>query len=277
LPSGPEAATLGRVLDDDAMLSLLDDAAAAVSDALGRVEDWGLSGKRPTQYRHDLVADEAVLGVLVPAGVTVLSEESGRHEGSSAASVTVVVDPVDGSTNASSALRPWATSLCALDDQGPWVSLVVDLTSGTRFAAQRGHGAELGLGAPRGRQRPQRAADALVGLSGFPAHHLGWRQFRSFGASALELCYVAAGMLDAYVECTAQGIAPWDYLGALLVCQECGVTVLERDDRELVVVDHEARRSPVAGATPELAVELRARVRAAGPAARPEERDVVAG
>jgi myo-inositol-1(or 4)-monophosphatase len=265
------------VLDDDAMLSLLHDAAQAVADALGGVDDWGLSGQRPTQYRHDLVADEAVLGVLRTAGVTIVSEESGRHEGSLAREVTVVVDPVDGSTNASSALRPWATSLCALDGAGPWAALVVDQTSGVRFSALRGHGAELGLMAPAGRARPLRAADALVGLSGFPARHLGWRQFRCFGASALELCYVAGGLLDAYVECTLQGIAPWDYLGAWLVCQESGVTVLERQGRELVVVDHAARRSPVAGATPELAAELLERAKAAGPALRPDERDSSAG
>lgn len=261
------------MLDDDAMLSLLQDAAEAVAEALGGVRDWGPSGQRPTQYRHDLVADEAVLGVLRPAGVTVVSEESGRHEGSLASGVTVVVDPVDGSTNAASALRPWATSLCALDHEGPWVSLVVDQTSGVRFSALRGHGAELGLVAPAGRVRPRRADEALVGLSGFPARHLGWRQFRCFGASALELCYVAGGLLDAYVECTAQGIAPWDYLGAWLVCQESGVTLLEREGRELVVVDHAARRSPVAATTPELAVELLARAKDAGPAPRPDLRD----
>jgi hypothetical protein len=94
------------VLDDDAMLSLLHDAAQAVADALGGVDDWGLSGQRPTQYRHDLVADEAVLGVLRTAGVTIVSEESGRHEGSLAREVTVVGGPRGRATHPPTARRP---------------------------------------------------------------------------------------------------------------------------------------------------------------------------
>ena len=53
---------------------------------------------RPGQYRLDLVADAAVLPVLHAAGLRVLSEESG-WTGPPDAEVTVVLDPVDGSTN----------------------------------------------------------------------------------------------------------------------------------------------------------------------------------
>ena len=47
----------------------------------GTSSDWGLAGTRAGQYRSDLAADAAGLGVLERAGVGVLSEESGRHAG----------------------------------------------------------------------------------------------------------------------------------------------------------------------------------------------------
>ena len=94
--------------------------------------------------------------------------------------------------------------------------------------------------------------DAVVGLTGPPPPNPGWRQFRALGALALDLCAVADGRLDGYVDCAHELHGPWDYLGALLVCREVGVTVTDAHGRDLVVVDHDARRTPVAGATPEL-------------------------
>ncbi len=46
------------------------------------------------------------------------------------------------------------------------------------------------------------------------------RAMRRFGSAALEMCYVAAGMLDAYLEHRLQ---PWDMAAAALICQEAGV------------------------------------------------------
>ncbi len=69
---------------------------------------------RPGQYALDLVADDAIAAVLAPAGVGVVSEESGRS-GPDDAAITVVVDPVDGSTNCSRGIPYWAISLCAVD------------------------------------------------------------------------------------------------------------------------------------------------------------------
>ena len=48
-------------MDPQAALSVLDEAAAAVAEALGRLDDWGLAGTRAGQYRSDLAADEAAL------------------------------------------------------------------------------------------------------------------------------------------------------------------------------------------------------------------------
>jgi len=191
--------------------------------------------------------------VLDAAGLGIVSEESGSHHRER--DVVVVVDPVDGSTNASRGLPWFATSLCALDESGPRVAVVVNQATGVRFEAVRGGGARCDGRAVQ----PTACADpagALVALNGFPARHLGWKQYRALGAAALDLCAVASGALDAYVDCTERSHGPWDYLGGMLVCQEAGAVVLDVYDEPLVVTGHRERRTPLAAATRGLAERL---------------------
>ncbi len=234
---------------DEELLGVLHDAASAVRTALDGLTDWGDAGTRPGQYRSDLAADEVALAVLDRAGLGAMSEESGLHGGDR--DLVVVLDPVDGSTNASRDLPWYATSLCAVDRDGARAALVVDQAGGSRFEAVRGGGARVdGLAL-----RPSgctRLGDAVVGLSGYPPRWFGWKQFRAFGAVALDLCAVAGGRFDAYVDCSPSAHGAWDYLGGMLICQEAGAVVVDAFERPLVTLDHAARCTPVAAATPEL-------------------------
>jgi myo-inositol-1(or 4)-monophosphatase len=240
-------------VDDSSLQDLLDDTAEAIGRVLGDLDDWGLAGTRAGQYRSDLAADAAALDVLERAGVGVLSEESGRHRPE--AEITVVVDPLDGSTNASRAIPWYATSLCAVDAEGARAALVVNLVSGERFAAVRGGGATRN-GVPVTPSGASVLRESLVGLSGYPPRYLGWKQFRALGAAALDLCAVATGVLDGYLDCSWNAHGSWDYLGGMLVCLEAGASVVDAEGRELVVLDHDARRTPIAAATPALLDDL---------------------
>lgn len=237
---------------DDA-LGLLRDVAVVVADALARSSDWAPAGTRPGQYRSDLTADAAASDVLDRAGVGVLSEESGLRNGDRP--VLVVIDPLDGSTNAHRRLPWYATSLCAVDADGPLAAVVVNLASGVRFEAVRDRGATCDGVALR-HSGCTVLGDAVVGLSGLPPHHLGWRQFRAYGAAALDLCAVAAGVLDGFIDCSPDAHGVWDYLGGWLVCREAGVPVVDAHGRDLLVRDPAVRRTPVAAATPELLAQI---------------------
>jgi len=250
------------VVAGEDVLVVLTEAAAAVRATLDALDDWGPAGTRPGQYRSDLVADEAVL-----------SEESGSHDAER--DVVVVVDPVDGSTNAARGVPWFATSLCALDRDGALAALVVNQATGEHFGAVRGGGAwrlagERSGGAGGGRVllRPSGAASlgsSLVLLSGYPSRHLGWKQFRALGAAALDLCAVAAGVADAYVDCSRDAHGAWDYLGGYLVCLEAGAAMADGDGRELVVRSYAERRTPLAAATSGLLDEVRAALTASAP------------
>jgi myo-inositol-1(or 4)-monophosphatase len=236
---------------DGELLALLNDTADAVAAALAAVGDWGLAGTVPGQYRSDLAADAVAVSLVTAAGCGVLSEESGVHHPDRP--LLVVVDPLDGSTNASRGIPWYATSLCALDADGPRAAVVVNLASGVRFEAVRGGGARCD-----GRPLRPSAATTLdgttIGISGRPPEGIGW--FRVLGAVALDLCAVAAGVLDGYVDASVDAHGPWDYLGGLLVCQEAGALVVDAKGRDLVMRGHADRRTPVAAGTPQLLAEL---------------------
>lgn len=267
---------MARPLEDDWIADLLREVVAAVRGALDdhrRDGDapWRERGERPGQYRLDLVADDAALAVLRRAGVGILSEESGLEDPGN--DLVVVVDPVDGSTNASRDLPWYATSLCAVDADGPRVALVENLATGTRHEARRGGGATRD-GRPLRPSSVTDVAAAVVVLNGYAGEHFGWRQYRALGASALDLCAVADGSVDGTVDCTVDALGPWDYLGAALVLGEAGGHVADVQGRELCVLDHTARRTPVSAGSPELFQALLA-ARRDLPPGRPRRRDPV--
>jgi fructose-1,6-bisphosphatase/inositol monophosphatase family enzyme len=242
-------------IDAAEVLGVLHATADAIAAALADHRDWRLADDRAHvgQYTHDQVADAAALPVLQGAGFAVLSEESGLHPGSRP--VTVVMDPVDGSTNASRGIPWWATSLCAVDADGAWVALVVDQASGTRWAAVRGGGATRD-GDPLVRPATPPLRDAILGFDALPPFHFGWWQYRALGATALDLCAVADGRLDGYVPCVDAGLPEWDYLGSALVCREAGARIADLHGRDLVALDHGARRIPCAAGDDVLLEEL---------------------
>ena len=238
-------------MDDDSLLEVFDRTVAAVRKALGDVADRLAAGEREGQYALDLATDAPAVEVLTSAGLGVLSEESGRHHPER--EITVVLDPVDGSTNASRGIPWYATSLCAVDADGLRAAVVENLATGERYHAVRGGGAFLD-GRPIRPSSATRIADTIVITNGLEKRVWGYAQARIMGAAALDLCAVAQGMFDALAG--GWPLYAWDYLGGVLVCREAGVAVAEADGHDLVQLDPERRLLPFAAATPELLAEL---------------------
>ena len=240
----------------DATLQLLHRVADEVAARLRGVTDWGLSGLRETQYVADVEADDVAVSMLLDAGFGVLSEESGRS-GAEFERV-VVIDPLDGSTNASHGIPWFATAMCMVDDGGPAAALVVNQSSGQRLEAIRGGGARRD-GQPIAPSGRTDLAEAVIGISGPPTGEWDWWQFRAFGASALDLGLVAVGALDGFVDFNVDAHGVWDYLASSLICAEAGAVVVDAHGRDLAAIEHAARRTPVAAATPALLDKLLAR------------------
>lgn len=257
LPEPPSTAadvddTTVRVVADD-VLALLHSIADECGDAFRHTADRGPSGVRDGQYAFDLTADGAAMALIRGAGLSALTEEFGYERGRSER--CVVVDPIDGSTNASRGIPWFATAACVVDDGAVTAAVVANHAAGTRWWAERGSGA-FADGVAISPSRCDRLADAVVALNGLPGTAASWRQTRILGAAALDLCMVAAGSLDGYLDCAVEAHGVWDYLASSLICTEAGAVIVDALGRDLVVLDPEARRTPVAAATAGLAADL---------------------
>jgi myo-inositol-1(or 4)-monophosphatase len=151
---------------------------------------------------------------------------------------------------------PWfATALCALDKNGMRASLVVNQASGKdRYWATQGGGA-FHNGNQMHPSTCSSLKEAVVGVSGLASFRPQWSQFRALGAAALDICLVAQGVLDGWVDFNSHGV--WDYLASILICQEAGVATSEYLDRVLLVTQYDEKRTPIVAATPALLAQLR--------------------
>lgn len=166
-----------------------------------------------------------------------LGEESGAvgSAGDDAAGatsgVTWVVDPIDGTVNFLYGLPQYAVSVAARRGDEVVAGVVVNVASGEVWAAVLGGGATCDgrplvvAGAP--------PLDRTLVATGF-SYDAGVRarqavatavllrtvrDIRRLGSAALDLCAVAAGRVDAYVE---EGLHPWDMAAGGLVATEAG-------------------------------------------------------
>jgi myo-inositol-1(or 4)-monophosphatase len=197
---------------------------------------------RESQYHLDVAADEVALRVLAGSGYRVVSEESGvTGDGD----FTVVIDPIDGSTNCDRGIPFYATSMAVMRDDQLIAAMVVDQTTGVVFEAERG------AGAARDAEKVQASgvremSEAIVAFSGLPSRHLGWAQYRALGAASLEICYVADGSIDAYAVAQQSTLNPWDYLAGLLIAREAGAVGADYHDEELETSASVVRRAVIA-------------------------------
>jgi myo-inositol-1(or 4)-monophosphatase len=233
------------VIDD--ILTPLRTCAIEIGEAVKSQHGRGLSGVRATQYHLDLVADEVALRVLSGAGFRIVSEESGVTGNGD---LTVVVDPIDGSTNCDRGIPFYSTSLAVLCGEELIAGLVMNHADGTVFEAQKGSGATRDGVMIRTSGQVDHS-HAIMAFSGLPSRHLGWSQTRSMGAASLEICLVADGSFDVYGVANHSSLNPWDYLAGLLILREAGGVAVDYKGEELETSDS-VLRHPVFCATPEL-------------------------
>ncbi|KJC63647.1 inositol monophosphatase family protein [Agreia bicolorata] len=164
-----------------------------------------------------------------------LGEESTGSTGDSG--LTWIVDPIDGTVNYLYGIPQYAVSIAVVEggaDPREWNTLagcVVNPATGEVFTAAQGGGAYLGIqqlqvnsdvsleqtllstGFSYSSETRVRQAQVLAGILGRV------RDIRRAGSAALDLCWVAAGRLDAYAE---RGLNPWDHAAGALVVREAG-------------------------------------------------------
>ena len=162
---------------------------------------------------------------------SILTEESG-YSSHGNREWEWVIDPLDGTTNYSSGL-PWFNVSIGVKHNGKTVAGVVYAARlGEMFCATLGGGATLN-GTPIAPSGTPLLSKAVV-ATGFPYDKATnpdnnldnfkrimpvVRGLRRLGSAALDICYVAAGFLDAYWE---MNLNEWDVCAAMLIAHEAG-------------------------------------------------------
>lgn len=233
----------GRLIEPESLLATLLQAADGVRTLVASADPAARIRRadgHPDQFEIDVAADEACTSVLVDAGLGVLSEESGFHQPSRP--ILVVLDPIDGSTNCSRDIGPYGPSLCAVDADGPLAAVVADLASERTYTAIRGGGAWRN-GSPI--HVPVEREPYLL-ATGDPSPALDDEYTtRVSGASAHDLCRVADGTFDGYLD-GRNTESVWDYLGGMLVLLEAGGAIDELAGLPLLDLSARADRRLVA-------------------------------
>jgi fructose-1,6-bisphosphatase/inositol monophosphatase family enzyme len=217
--------------------------------------DWTLTKAKRGQHVGDVIADKIAVEVLTRKGFNVYSEESGLSDVGGA--ITAIIDPIDGSTNASRHIPYWASSICFVDDDGPIASVVSVAPAGFNFSAVRGEGAWLDGKAIV----PSTHTDirgSIIFVNGFPTRRFVGAQIRALGSAATELAMVACGWGDGFVD-FSDGLAVWDFAGASLLLSESGAVLSPIGEDDITYCFSEQRQRLCAAATRQLSDNLRVR------------------
>jgi myo-inositol-1(or 4)-monophosphatase len=149
-----------------------------------------------------------------------------------------VIDPLDGTTNFAHGFPRFCVSIGVEDLQGRAIGVVYDPLLDERFEAVRGAGAWLGHRRLRVSREDEIGRSLVATGFAYDVHqseddNLGSfvkvvkhaRGIRRDGSAALDLCYVAAGRLDAYWE---DKLHPWDVAAGYLIVEEAGGRLSDR-------------------------------------------------
>lgn len=187
----------------------------------------------------DLASQEAIRSVLLGSfpGHAFLSEEGDRQVDLDA-EYCWVVDPLDGTTNYVHQLPHYAVSVALLQGGQPIVGAIFDPVHGECFTGTHGGGARLN-GKPMHTSDVRSLSGALVTASFAPKVSRGSKEIDQFvaavthcqavrrtGSAALNMCYLAAGRVDAF---WALSTHPWDVAAGALLVQEAGGVVTNID------------------------------------------------
>ena len=211
----------------------------------GVVPEW--KGAVDPVTAVDREAEDAILDVIRThrPNDRILAEESGGSEWDQGR--VWIVDPLDGTVNFVHGFPQVATSVGLRDNGSGLVGVVSSAINGETFSAMRGHGAMLD-GAPIKVSSQAEPARSLIG-TGFAYDRQTRAQsmtdtlarvltefqgIRRVGSAALDLCWVAAGRLDAYWE---YGVRPWDTAAGALIVTEAAGRITGFDNRTYALDD----------------------------------------
>lgn len=194
----------------------------------------------------DAKAEKTAMDELLNSGVPLLvvSEESGATFLSKEPEYICLLDPVDGTYNAARGIPSCAFSIAvARYADGATLGemeagLVRNLVTGDTYEAERGRGASMnGVPLHPSKERSLGRSTFCVYLYGTQLKELarvlpGLRRIRSLGCASLELCYVADGGFEGFIDLRGT-LRNVDIAAGKLIIEEAGGRITGKDREKL--------------------------------------------
>jgi len=205
-------------------------------------KEMGLGAGGDISRNIDIIAEEKVIDIINDCGTnpTIIGEECGTIVGNENHGY-VIMDAIDGTTNVTRSIPFNCCSLAyATDSKLSSVvdEAIIDIATGDLYYASKGNAAFLN-GNKISVRKPNKikvneiiAGVNISGISQELLHSIGpiiskLNHIRVFGANALELCFLARGYLDMFMDFRGR-IRPTDMAAAFLIVKEAGGLVLDK-------------------------------------------------
>ncbi len=208
-------------------------------------ENVGLGASGDVTKRIDAVSENVIIEYLMRKGISCIfvGEESGTMRIGDNPEVYFIVDSVDGTTNAVRGISFTSTSIAVSygdDLRDVEAALVMRLDNGGIYEAEKGRGARYNGERiePSGINRLEEAVISIdISRSPENVERLlplmkRAKHIRSLGSAALEICLVASGQLDAYVDVRGK-LRTTDIAAATLILKEAGGVILKPNGEDL--------------------------------------------
>jgi myo-inositol-1(or 4)-monophosphatase len=198
----------------------------------------------------DLAAETAIVETLKQHDVsfTLISEESGiKKFGSLPEECFLTVDPIDGTTNLMHGLPFYASSIAVSykpELASVYAGMIVDHVHEVTYTAFKGEGSYRN-GEKMESSKTTFLDEAVIGLDlntykvkavipKVTALIENTKHIRHFGANALEVCYVANGLTDAFIDLRGK-IRTTDVAAGFLIVKEAGGIVTTPENKPINV------------------------------------------
>ncbi|MBN1445207.1 MAG: inositol monophosphatase [Candidatus Omnitrophica bacterium] len=165
-----------------------------------------------------------------------ISEERGGKD--SRSGYVWVIDPLDGTVNYSRGIPHCCVSIACRDGVKNEFGVVYDFFRREMFTGRKGGGAFLN-GNKIKTSETSGLKDAVIcfglmkgeeeiesGMAVLKSVALRVKKIRTMGSAALDLCYVAAGRIDLFMEV---GLQPWDTAAGKIITEEAEGRYIEMD------------------------------------------------
>lgn len=212
-------------------------AGAIIRDRFFSEKEVSFKGRADIVTDVDLAAEKAILELLTGEfpEFSVLAEESKPVAGNSP--YKWVVDPLDGTRNYAHGIPHFCTIIALAKEDHVIASVTYDPVREEMFTAEEGQGAFLNGAKITASETTELSrcllscdlgyVDEKAGLALDMVRSLwpGMYSIRLMGSAGLGVAYAAAGRVDLFFH---HSLSPWDIAGGLVLAQESGARVVDR-------------------------------------------------